>query len=76
MAALASSTPAAPATGFGDITVAVDALRDAATDLGKAYEDDVSAYALAEAAGSIRFRASQLEDVFNQVGAALQNLTS
>lgn len=59
---------------FGDLYAGIDRLKGYATELHAAYENDVSVYALSERAASIRVLASQLEDVLNQMGTALQNL--
>lgn len=72
-----TAQPASPgSTSFGDISTAMDTLKDATVELVVAYENDDAAYALAVRAGEITRQASQLEDVLNSIGAALQNLGS
>jgi hypothetical protein len=64
------------ASKLGDVYTAVETLKSLGADLFSAYESDDAAYSIAGRAGDIVRQASQLEDLFNNIGAALQNLGS
>lgn len=70
----APASPAGNGTQFGDIYTTIDRLKDDASELFTAYENDVSVFGLAERARVISVRASQLENVLVQVAGAIQNL--
>lgn len=71
-----AATSLSGATKLGDLYDAINRLKASADELFSAYENDDSAYGLANLSNGIATQASNLESALNGVGSALQNLGS